>query len=701
MASRRVKPWERRRCARACDNCKRRKERCDGRLPCGRCTKRQVIDQCSFSRSPRALNSPVSSRDNVSSDSFGLDIGPLDPLLLDTSSIHHPTDVQGTLHSTPTPSRPNADNAADYVSDSANISFLQVVRNLVRESLGPCQFAQDTPESVPPEKTPATQPGWALDAAKQPPERPEPAEAHYLTRWYLRATNCIVTLIDEQELHDSLSEWLRAPADELSYQPQTAIFFLIFAIGCQTCPENRDDTAEKYFNYGRFLNMSHMEVPSVSTVQAHALITMYLLGASRREAAFMYLGPAVRAGYALGIHQRNTNAQYDNAEYRRRERLWKTLRILDLFLSASLGHPPSTCETRDTGAQANYSAATDLCVIFEVILTNVYSRRAMSKDALEKISQRHRRWSKRFTTGLAADDIEPTEFIETDEGGKAPNLGLYHIKEAYYWTIMLLARPFLVQSMSKRVSKAAESNSFDECPTSRTSLGHVVSHACVDSAIRTVDLLSGLKSSEHLPKRLPFVVNFLFVASLVLGLAQFGDLDCVFPLGKSLARARKLLSLFQCDAGSRRNLATVDNLRAACDLYLEKRSRRKMERQSLLIRGLFGVVHEGQDPLGGEVDPRAASMRPIFGLVPATESQDNTGDADSIRCADVSNTQEYLNFGVEGMMPDFAAMAASFLPISPRALLSDPEAPLSPGSYNSALNFDILAGEAMMGENWT
>ncbi|KAH6985165.1 hypothetical protein EDB80DRAFT_232692 [Ilyonectria destructans] len=610
MPARRVKPWERRRCVQACTNCKHRKERCDGQLPCGRCSIRGVVDQCTFTRSPRTPNSLASTLDYVSSrvqerghGHGGLDLDrPLDPASLHLLSIDHLSNTSPTSSQDPTkvpaqqpvPSIQGRQPTTVSVRDSANLSFLQIIRRLVHNSLGPGVFVEDASENTVAEVAASAQPDWALDMAKQPPQRPEPSDAHYLVRWYLRATNSILMLFDEPLLNHALSQWLQTPIDQLEHQSMTTIFLLIFAIGSQTCPENRDNTAEQYFNYGRFLtDFQNMENPTISTIQTHVLITMYLLGASRRDAAMMYLGIAVRAAYVLGIHRSDRNAQYDAPEYAMRESLWKVLRVL---MSVSLGHPPSTCETRDTAAEDNYSPSNDLCAIFEAILKDIYSSRPVSKEALERISGRHRQWTKRYAKGLAADDIKSTEFIDTNEGKRTPNIGLYQIKEAYYWTIMLLARPFLVESISRHVSKSMTNDNHAEHAIPRTSHNSIVSYACVDSAIRTVDLLNRLRSSEDIPKRLPFMVNSLFVASLVLGLAGFGDLDSIFPLDKSLTRARRLLARFsRCDAVSKVNLAIVDDLRVACDLHREKRFRHKMEQQGLLVGGFFGFIHDDCD----------------------------------------------------------------------------------------------------------
>jgi hypothetical protein len=45
----RPKVIERRRCVKACESCKKRKEKCDGLKPCANCKKRNIEDTCSYS----------------------------------------------------------------------------------------------------------------------------------------------------------------------------------------------------------------------------------------------------------------------------------------------------------------------------------------------------------------------------------------------------------------------------------------------------------------------------------------------------------------------------------------------------------------------------------------------------------------------------------------------------------------------------
>lgn len=516
-----------------------------------------------------------------------------------------------------------------YIGDSANLCFLQIIRRLTRESIGSCTFTDDPFQHMIVEAAPTPNNNWVMDAIQGPPSIPSVDKATSLLTWFLLATNCILGMYDETELKENMMWWLQqqSPKDSspdssrdsfttADSAAQEAIFFLIFAIGAQASPDDNDELAEKYFNYGRYLTVCGATVePSISTIQAYILLSMYLLGASRRNASFMYLGMAVRAAYALGIHRSDINAAFDSNEYAPRERLWKVLRTLDLFLSTSLGRPPSTTETRDTKAETNYSASNDLCSIFEAILTQVYSTRTVSTSTIEKISEQHRLWTTRFASGLATDGIQPEEFLDFDhDGAKAPNIGLFHLKEAYYWTIMLLSRPFLIENISRHIARSKSQYKMDSGTTTpahpHSPSDDILAYACVDSAIRTMSLLRSLLSAPNVPKRLPFIVNSAFVSALVLGFAQFGDLDRVFPIGKSLVIAQKVLTLFgRHDPVSKRYAAIVTDLQAACEAYLEKRARGKMERHSVLIGGLFGTVEDGKvNPVADAAAAAAVAM---------------------------------------------------------------------------------------------
>ncbi|PNP86045.1 hypothetical protein FNYG_01101 [Fusarium nygamai] len=608
MPSRKLKDSERRRCANACYTCKRRKERCDGRQPCGRCITRGVDSECSFTPSPttkrrvRSARPPISVADNLQgsispSVSSSIEVFDQTPPQL-SNQAGHDSHEGHTVRPHLSTLIQDGHGKFVFIGDAANLSFLQIIRRLVRDSLGPCAFTEDALQHLMVEAKPLDSSTWFVSIMDDTPAMPDEEEARYLVSWFFRSTSCVLNLFEEREISESMASWYQRCSGEPEDKASVAVFFLILAIGAQTCPENRDKEAEQYFNYGRFLTASIiMDDISISAVQSNILITMYLLGASRRNAAFMYLGSAVRAAYALGIQRHDINKHFKQSEYLLRERLWKVLRVLDLFMSASLGRPPSTHETRNTGIDENYSASNDLCAIFEDILTNIYSPQKVSNTHLERISEHHRQWANKFPLGLATDSIKPSKFIDESDGKEAPNIGLCHLKEAYYWTIMLLARPSLTKSASRHMYKASQDMSQWEPPTAATEPDQILAFSCVDSAVRTVDLLKVMGDNREIPKRLPFVVNSLFVAALVLGTAYFNDLDHIFPLEKSMIGVRSLMARFSThDPVAKGALQTIDNLQTVCNIYVDERARRKMERQSLLVRNLFGTVHDGSRP---------------------------------------------------------------------------------------------------------
>lgn len=606
---------------RACSHCKRRKERCDGRSPCGRCIYRNVAFECQpavpkqQSTSTHAGKLPSASLpSHLDANSLEGDNGheAFNELELQTSNEMYSTSADWAFgNSPPAPkygqmSRMLRDPRGKYmfIGDSANLSFLQSIRKVVEGSIGACAFTRDPLRYQMVEATPTGQSSFLQLTAREPAPSFTLEQATYLIRRYFLATTCVLDLFDEEDLLENLPAWLERTSVEMDVLTPT--YYLVFAIGAQTCPEDKDDLAEICFSHGRYLSFT--EEPSISTVQAYALITFYLLNASRRNAAFMNLGTAVRAAYALGVHLKGISALFPPAEFKTRERLWRVIRILDLFLSTSLGRPPSTAETRDTRSSENFSAGVDLCSMFETILNEVYSKRMISAAALEKLSEHHRQWASCFQQGLAEDGIQPTVTLD---GGKWPNIGLLHLKEAYYWTIMLLTRPFLLEAVP---SSAITANTYmtpmegtgNRATWSKT---QVLVHACVDSAIRTIELLRILLEYDDIPKRLPFVVNCIFVSALVLGLAHFGDVGKLFPIEEHLKLAHRLLGIFPHDALARRNMAIVEHLMRACDTITEKRAELGRDRYSSLVKGMFGSVDEDQTQRSA-VDPASSNIPP-------------------------------------------------------------------------------------------
>jgi hypothetical protein len=480
-----------------------------------------------------------------------------------------------------------------YIGDSASLSFLQSVRRIVSSSIGRCEFTEDNSRHSMLEafqSSSATQIGPLV-----PP--PSNEEAQQLARQYVLATSPLLDLFNLDEFHPRLANWVENPTGD--EDTVSSIFYLVLAIGAQVSDANQT-LAEKYFVSGRQLAFSAFtETPSLYTIQSYVLISMYMLGACRRNGAFMNLGIALRAAYAVGIHRKDANALFCARERQARERVWKSLRMMDLFLSASLGRPPATSDydydphedSITPGAPQRLQpeeqmslTVVSLCRIFERILTEVYMRQVVSLSVADTISDQHRAWVRKLpaflrmqTDRLDAKSLEGT-------------LAAAHVFGSYYWSIILLTRPFLVFRVSQYVKNKSESAAFSESRSSNSRIS-LFSDACVYSALRGLNIIDNLSHYTSLPRRLPFLINSVFNSAVVLGAAFFADYDNLLPLEDGMDKAENFLGLFvPHDPHACRFFQIIKYLRGAVTEYVRRRNRRWMERRSKQVDQLFGEV---------------------------------------------------------------------------------------------------------------
>ncbi|KAL1952882.1 hypothetical protein VTO42DRAFT_4069 [Malbranchea cinnamomea] len=647
MSDARTAQRPRLRCARACDACKRRKEKCNGQQPCTLCLRRGKEAQCRFSNLParafrgaagtarmtttttetatatQSASSAASSSAPVPKLSFRLsedmpDTGKSDVAiaqLLNSVEDDRSSSLDGA-------SRPGSDGSAPvpkvarllragqgsfmYVGDSANVSLLQSVRRIVSFAVGPCDLTTDrlrhTFLEVVPDPAAASADGLDL--------KPSYEEGEKLVRQYVLATSGLVDLIDVEDFLTSLAAWVDDPSGDKDVA--SAMFYLVLAIGAQaSASESTQARAERYFTRGRQLAFSAFsEVPSLLTVKTYILIATFLLGACRRNSAFMNLGTALRAAYALGIHRSSANILFCDKERRDRNRAWKSLRVMDIFLSASLGRPPATSnfEYEPSGdespaAELCRAAPEDkfrvavvlLCGIFERILTDVYKKQVVSAQVAERISVLFRAWAGNLPPSLDLSSFseQPSDTTELKEF-----LAASHIIGGYYWSIILLTRPFLIFQVSQHVRRKRSGHGGGHDDNTRipeNSRISIFADACVDSALRGLDLVYSLRHFSSLPRRLPFIVNYIFNSALVLGAAFFGDYDTVLPLEDGMDKAEEFLAIFlPHDPHACRYAQILKYLRSAVAEYVSRRNRQSMEKRREKVNRLFGSI--GQKP---------------------------------------------------------------------------------------------------------
>ncbi|RMZ83974.1 hypothetical protein DV737_g1287, partial [Chaetothyriales sp. CBS 132003] len=476
-----------------------------------------------------------------------------------------------------------------FVGDSSNLAFIQNIRRLVKCEIGESNLTSDPlrhtmVENISPHPTP--QKMHRL-------RKPGLAEAKELVRAYALATSGVVDLFDVEDIAQGIEDWCSGESaavdrDEEERQQRqqqqsgvgefgASTYYLVLAIGMQVrglkggelrsnghSVASGASQAEMYLDRGRELvTSSFMDDPSLLTVQSYILIVFYMLTVCRRNGAFMLLGIAVRAAYALGLHRSDISSLFETKERRTRERVWKSLRTLDLYMSASLGRPPATSEIDGgsvswDGKERSYegvkvegldsSAMLRMCFIFERILNEVYCRREIRVQLVESISRQYRDWTLQLPVGLRTDRLEL-------KGGEEQSL---------------------VQTIG----------------------------ACIDAALRSVEIATDLIHTPGVPKRLFMVSNSTLVSAMVIGFAIFGGFDRTFPLLSSIDQAIAILSILAQDDPSARRYEQISTyLRQAAAEHIRIRDENEAERRTQDISNIFGdptKETEGERPAAPE-----------------------------------------------------------------------------------------------------
>ncbi|KAI2465447.1 hypothetical protein F4781DRAFT_438759 [Annulohypoxylon bovei var. microspora] len=602
-------PMTRIRVANACDICKQRKVKCDGNLPCRYCSSRQGNVTCRFSPTARrrvrrphlpspestaAQSSvPSSARPEVSPD---IPAAPSVESSRTSGDLTHHSDVSAEEEAdVPREARLLCDarGKLTFVGDCAPLSLYQTVRQIVASRVDPNAF------------TPRTSRVSMLENASSDPLLPgndeepyvDPADVQRLVSVFISVTSGLVDLFERADLVNNISIW--ASEKDCPKDAASAVNYLVLAIGSQSVDEG---SAARYFQYAKTLALSCLGGDlGTETVQAFALVTLYMLRACQINGAFLFFGIAARAAYSIGLHRTEVNYRFGPEFHTRRDRLWKSLRVLDLFLSISMGRPPSMsdidctvpCGDLDANGQEKFdllNASVQILSITEDIVLQVYSRRKISLQLTEGISCQLRDWSrmwlsrlKRTIAGLPQED-------------RPDAIGACQVMSCYYYAVMLVARPFLMYELCKRLPEntaAADPPSSGSDNSGRTRLAN----ACIDAASLMAESVLDLVDRQLLDGRMPLIVSWLFASSLVLGVGLLGGFGRILEKYAHMSIAA-LEHFSKNDAHAMQYTLIAKSLLSSALEYLQRRDvdeRLRITESSSQLFGLIPKEHLRQD----------------------------------------------------------------------------------------------------------
>ncbi|KAK0716642.1 hypothetical protein B0T21DRAFT_65017 [Apiosordaria backusii] len=657
------------RVANACDTCKQRKIRCSGVVPCGYCVRRREPENCRYTAPRKRPTRPRPPRpDNIASSSHASHASrsPAGSISVSNNPVHQ------TGHSDPpvrqehhhhrrhqaTPIQPPASSHGGdhhhhhgvleehedtevprearllcdaqgkliFIGDCAPLSFFQTVRRLVTTRVDAHAFAPETSgysalENI--SSRPSVSSGYG---ALPPPVKIPVGPA---VEAYLEVTMGLIDLFeDNARLERDISSWVEQQHHQDHGHQNTdlltgAVNYLVLAIGCQKSEKANDGTAQQYFDYARDVAFASLGGNlGVASVQVFILITLYSLGACQINAAFLFFGLAARAALSIGVHRTAVNARFGPEIHRQRDRLWKSLRVVDLFLSTSMGRPPATSDVDCTvsyrapemGGRERFdllNASAQIFLVIESVVVEVYSRRKISPRLTEGISTELREWSGQWLERLKEVVEGNTEGVV----GAGMVNGACQVLASYYYAVILVSRPFLMVELHRRLSDGYSS------PTT-TSGKSKLADACIDAAILMVEPIQDLIERGLMTRRAPVIVSWLFASSLVLGVGLIGGFGRIIE--KYCRAAIAALEYFaQTDTHAVQYSLIAKSLLSTALDYLEKKEIQERARRTESSSQLFGLIP--RTPRGTSDNATQGSQSK---LNPSTGSGENNNKPD-------------------------------------------------------------------------
>ncbi|KAL1845315.1 hypothetical protein VTK73DRAFT_694 [Phialemonium thermophilum] len=630
MARPKVPDDKRQRTARACNSCKRRKQKCNGLKPCNTCTKRDLacIYTSTASGDPKEqAGSPTKRRrvettKDVTRETPATKTAPGEKAVVSSMADHPKTSKSSSRLQNTEPSVAKSETSIEaatlsatlalrnsegggwspdgegedvastksddeasvfpstrmlqdstgrllYLGDSAALSYLQIIRMLVESAVGPSPFTEDPSRHRIVESTAPVPPNLLLNRnLLLPPDR---ETAVVLMDSFFTNTSGLIEVLDRNEFRISLEGCYTNPLGVGSCY--LCLFYLVLAIGLVLAlpgPGSREEVivrrlrtdgvnwAELFYRHAKCLgdSVSGFEDADLWSVQALLLMSFYMLATSHRNAAYVYHGMAVRSAFALGLHREEASLkEIFGPTLTVRRNLWRTLFVLDRFLSASQGRPcavaeddcsdealrapvptssplqspwssprlPTLAEAADCHdielVESVHSSGLDATVrsarIIGVVLKTIYARRKISTALAQEIADECKAWRQNLDLRLRWQQHGG------DAGCRIPaahGVAILHAHLMQCHAVVLLTRPFFLHMALKLQQESGPGDGWSARAGSKMDR---FSQACVVASYHTVFMIQRAHSDRYLPQRNPFVLYFLLEASITVLTNEF------------------------------------------------------------------------------------------------------------------------------------------------------------------------------------
>ncbi|KAM0716419.1 hypothetical protein Q7P37_007864 [Cladosporium fusiforme] len=584
----------------ACDLCKRRKVKCDGDLPCSYCKRKNLSETCTFSGPKPRLAQSTSNTPADNPNIIANNTAPSTPAERNARSPTPRFETQAVtaLGSSISPTISRDDHHEDtavplearllrdaqgkviFIGDCAPISFLQTVRHLIASEADPDGvLARDSIVEV------ARQETTGLTGQGVPNVNLN--ELDSLVAKYFVATSGLVDLFEREHLLGHLKGWVQNGGLH-SKEVSSIVYYLVLAIGMQDRDEKK---SEAWFTHAKDVLVNNLSASMhVATVQGFTLVAVYMLRGFQPNGAYLYFSLAARTAYAIGLHRTEVNASFGVSVRTMRDRIWKSLRVVDQLISNLLGRPPSTsdvdCTVKYVTTQNNtgidlLDASVQIFMIIERVVVEVYSRKRISLRIANYVSRQLKGWASTWLPPLT----EMVSRADSSTHSREVTVGACQTLCSYYYGIMLLTRPFLIYELYEYLGASVRvpNSNADHQEKER------FADAALDAAVALVETLQRVIKSSKMPRRMPLIVAWLFTTSLVLAVGVLGRSGLSFE--ENCKASIGCLDYFATvDPHARQYSVIVQALLRTTTEHVRKRELHLRSRRKQASSQLFGLL---------------------------------------------------------------------------------------------------------------
>ncbi|TGJ79221.1 hypothetical protein E0Z10_g9535 [Xylaria hypoxylon] len=374
---------QRRRVTRACDECRRKKIKCDGKQPCTHC---QVYSYGSLTPPlsllvvSQSLTNPLEYVLRKFMPDVDLNDPNLDPAVqqefrmreqarqkaaaaAQKKDLSKPGGSEGQLQSMISSAGQldlNESGDYDFHGTSSGSVFFKQMKKHFRTLLGrdyqiPFMPRPPRPSGVTTLDSPRPAPSSPWATTPNPPSThnlPSKERALALCSESLDNATCLLRIVHKPTFYGMLDDLYEKQSDDFGTEDKRnlALAYAAMALGCMyNVPDNRVtnspaykrsvDEALNYYSSARFLLQDITECRDLTSLQALLFMILFLQSISNLSTCYGFVGIALRSALRMGLHRHLPYVKLDPIESETRRRVFYICRQMDTYVSALLGFP--------------------------------------------------------------------------------------------------------------------------------------------------------------------------------------------------------------------------------------------------------------------------------------------------------------------------------------------------------------------------